>query len=397
MKRKLLLVVWCACTCSCGPKFPEQSRSFAEQDENSANAEFVTFAAKHNFIFNLSSLPESGTADHIYWSDSNWPSYLGGISWRWNDPSAARLDKRPEITRKQVEHMSMVERAKLSPAEKYDAFMGWFGAGSTDWASRLEFLADEEPWAGICGGWSSAVINFAEPAPVTVRGPSGIEIPFGSSDVKALLSMHMENGVLAGELGVERGFEIPDIDDATEVFAELMLGVGKDCDISEDPATCEDVSPAMFHLTLANIVGIAHDGFVLDVKTDKRRYYQPVYSFKAEKQAQTKHGDTVTIRYNTEVTTAVDLAEKAFTGDFDYSNPNNFSFTVPRFEPNISGGHNAMTTRVFSYELTISRGGDIVSSKWLSTERPDSFFKMKKIDAFKGHFRGLAEIYRADK
>ena len=47
---------------------------------------------------------------------------------------------------------------------------------------------DEPAWAGYCHGWAPAANRFEEPLPVTVRNADGVEIPFGSSDVKALLT-----------------------------------------------------------------------------------------------------------------------------------------------------------------------------------------------------------------
>ncbi|NBX17181.1 MAG: hypothetical protein EBR09_07440, partial [Proteobacteria bacterium] len=46
-------------------------------------------------------------------------------------------------------------------------------------------------WEGLCHGWAPASLEFNEPEPVTVTGENNIKIPFGSSDIKALLSWYM--------------------------------------------------------------------------------------------------------------------------------------------------------------------------------------------------------------
>lgn len=42
-------------------------------------------------------------------------------------------------------------------------------------------------WLTICLQWAPASMFFKQPNPVTITSPDGIKVPFGSSDVKALL------------------------------------------------------------------------------------------------------------------------------------------------------------------------------------------------------------------
>ena len=80
----------------------------------------------------------------------------------------------------------------LSPAEKYDIFMGKFSYPTVkfEWARTS---ASHPQWYGLCHGWAPAAIVYDEPNPVTLTGPSGVKVPFGSSDVKALLTHFLAN------------------------------------------------------------------------------------------------------------------------------------------------------------------------------------------------------------
>jgi hypothetical protein len=157
-------------------------------------------AYDHRFDF----LPLKGGVDdaHMPWSDNYWESDWGGIAIRWKnipeaqlDPSGTEvLDKYAQFkynppTLEQLKRMSRDEIAALSPAEKFDIYLGNYGY-PTFKGERARTNPEMKPWEGICHGWVPAAINHPEPLPVDVVNKEGLMIPFGSSDVKGLLSFY---------------------------------------------------------------------------------------------------------------------------------------------------------------------------------------------------------------
>jgi hypothetical protein len=161
-------------------------------------------ATMGNYNYRFDSLPTSGNVDdaHMPWSDNYWESDWGGISLRWNtltqeqlDPEGTEtLDKFEQFrytppTREQVKAMSKEALTKLSPAEKYDILMSRYDYPTVT-AERKRTSPTMEDWMGICHGWVPAAINNPEPAPTEATNKEGVVVPFGSTDVKALLSYY---------------------------------------------------------------------------------------------------------------------------------------------------------------------------------------------------------------
>lgn len=90
----------------------------------------LTLAAQHQEALTDEDVAMPGAIDGLNeldaepWSDSYWPKNEGGISYRWQRREAfGRLLAPDELASMDPEDIS-----KLSPAEKYDLFVG-----STDW------------------------------------------------------------------------------------------------------------------------------------------------------------------------------------------------------------------------------------------------------------------------
>ncbi|RYZ79577.1 MAG: hypothetical protein EOP04_27490, partial [Proteobacteria bacterium] len=189
--------------------------------------------------------PTSGQPLEMPWSDHYWPTYHGGITYRWGDPKsnllsqmisestdkeyAGQLDDsvtlqkaRTEVlgystySREQLKTMDKNQRtrliATLSPAEKLDIYRGAFDYPTvkservrTDILSTLRTLPNADgngfhtnpnykpgkkipTWFGLCHAWAPATINFREPGPLTVQSKDGFEIRLAGSDIKALLT-----------------------------------------------------------------------------------------------------------------------------------------------------------------------------------------------------------------
>ena len=71
-------------------------------------------------------------------------------------------------------------------------------------------------WQVYCHGWTAASIAFEEPAPILVTNPDGLRIPFGSSDIKALLTYLQGEVVTSSHWGKDT---IPYLKDTRSVGA----------------------------------------------------------------------------------------------------------------------------------------------------------------------------------
>ncbi|MEY2987498.1 MAG: hypothetical protein RJB13_1019, partial [Pseudomonadota bacterium] len=115
-------------------------------------------------VFKFSDLPLSGTSLKIPWSDIYWPSHLGGIALRWTSGLQAPFSA-TSPTEEQVNAMSVDELNALSPAEKYDIFMGRFDYPTVQ-AELIRTHPSMPTWYGLCHGWAAASVNYSEPGRV---------------------------------------------------------------------------------------------------------------------------------------------------------------------------------------------------------------------------------------
>ena len=148
---------------------------------NNPNRWWYTLSTRYN------SLPRSGAAAQPAWSGNYWPNNLGGIAHRWGvnarRPSFNyRMFSLSELLRMKPESIRL-----LSPAEKYDIWMNRLDYPTVK--SEWRRCTPRDPrWYGLCHGWAPAAMLFRQPNPVTLTAANNVTIPFGSADVKAMLS-----------------------------------------------------------------------------------------------------------------------------------------------------------------------------------------------------------------
>ena len=220
-----------------------------------------------DYVLVFDDLPLAGALDKVPWTDTYWPKYKGGIADRWQTgENAAYRTLAPD----EVAALTPRELKELSPAEKYDLYVG-----NEDWALAAREQAANQPteaaWQGICHGWAPASLMYEEPQPVTVPSPSGRGIPFGSSDIKALLTYF-------------QGVVLPTSYSA-EVFSwgRAARGLGTACYSGRaDDSGCHDINPGALHVLMSNEIGLRNGGFVLEVDGGSEKWNQPVYSFDTE-------------------------------------------------------------------------------------------------------------------
>ena len=147
------------------------------------------FLISGEFSYKLSELKESVKLKDQPWSDTYWPNYRSGIAQRWfaKDPQDYNYTL---YTVDELRNLTTDEKKALSPAEKYSIYIGRYDYPLV----RSEWMrtSKEDPrWEGICHGWAPAAAHYKEPEPIDVVNDDGILVPFGSSDIKALLSYYV--------------------------------------------------------------------------------------------------------------------------------------------------------------------------------------------------------------
>jgi len=110
----------------------------------------------------------------------------GGISHRYlsHDPQDFRYQL---YTLEELKQMSAEQLKLLSPAEKYDIYVGRYDYPTVHSEWKRTHPTDAS-WFGLCHGWAPASLVFKNPNTTTLTNLDGITIPFGSSDIKAYLT-----------------------------------------------------------------------------------------------------------------------------------------------------------------------------------------------------------------
>lgn len=282
-----------------------------------------------------------------FWSGDSWRLDRGAINLRWNTKEQEGFNYLSPGPRDAFTYpRSMME--KLSPAEKYDLYMGRY-----DYPLRWEVdtLArmGNQSWEGLCHGWAGATINHPEPSPRIMTNPDGVEIPFGSSDIKALLSWAYSKVLIKDEESL--GKRCDDDDDS----------ISEDCD--------DDLSALSFHVVITNKLGLRSEPLIADMDRFREVWNHPILSYdsKIEKLVSAPHGRTAVVR--TEMI-YLDVIDK-----------NNWEK-----HPSVKS---KMTVR---YELKIDKAGNITQGRWLSRERPDFLWTVPKRKFFDGYLSGVMDL-----
>ncbi len=307
----------------------------------------------------LATLPQEGSLDVTPWSDTYWPSREGGIASRWMLGTGG-FDYTPP-DQAQVQAMSMADLAKLSPAEKFDIFNGNFNYPLLQ-SERGRTGPTRPSWEGICHGWAPASISFTEPKAVLATSAAGVAVPFGSSDVKALLSLYTGNysGARFRALGARCNYDLT-------AHPELA-----------NRPECRDTNAGAFHIVLTNQIALMKQGFVADVTRDLEVWNQPVHGFKT----------TVLSTQAPSPGAAVGTVQEAVIDTEMF-----FSVEIyPRWDAVVGTEEQANDSRVYHYRVELNDAGEIIGGEWLTSERPD-FLWTKDRPVFAGQFAKLGEIY----
>lgn len=313
-----------------------------------------------SFIQDFQRLPLKGATlpSEKLWSGDYWALVKGSINYRWNAKKKIGFNL-TSPDKSTAMRMTIQELAELSPSEKYDLLTGRYDYPLKAIAGKI---ADPKAsiWEGMCHGWSPAAINHNEPTPKLLRNPDGIEIPFGSTDIKALLSFYY------GYLNTTAdNFMI-----GRRCYKSPFLNSDKDCQ--------NDPNAGAFHVLLANKIGIEGKTFILDLERFEQVWNHPVTSYHSvitgeeKPYASAALATTRVVKLRTRI---VYLDE----GDNDW-------------RPVLGTKKQKYDERTYDYKLELDSSGRIIGGEWISRDRPDFIWTMRKPRAFTGILSRLDEL-----
>lgn len=318
----------------------------------------LRMSATFNRSFDTLPLTGKSGDPQKYWSSDYWARNKGGINYRWNAarPTGFNL---VSPTKEQAMKMSASELSALSPSEKWDLYNGRY-----DYPLKKKVAAYASPsrpsWEGICDGWSGASLNHDEPRPVTLTNPDGIQIPFGSSDLKGLLSWYY-----AKEYG--GGF--------------AMMGRRCGGGTIFGPDRCNnDMNAGAFHIVLANRLGTEGVSFIADMDRNKEvwnhlafDYNSTIVSSNLGPRGSSARGTAKVVRVRTTL---------------------NFVWLLTKnnWEPVMGTELQKTNSRIYEYFLDLNSEGRIIGGDWISNQRPDFLWLEQKTPAFGGLFVRMPEV-----
>lgn len=310
------------------------------------------------YVAKFSQLPASGRSEGEtkFWSGDYWALNRGNINYRWNanTPRGFNLDS---PSRERVLRMSERELSILSPAEKYDIFVGRYDYPLKQAVSKIANKRADE-WEGICHGWAPAAANHNEPTPKVMTNPDGIQVPFGSADIKGLLSYYYSHG-----FQVDNTYQM-----GLRCFGRSSRGACKN-----------DLNAGAFHLILTNRIGLQKKSFIADLVKSNEVWNHPVWAFKSKisktgirVDRDSAMGTVAIIRVKTEI---------SYTNESE-----NFWETL------MGTSRQDVMEKHYEYDLELDASGAIVGGKWKSSDRPDFIWTKAKPEVFEGNLSRLGEL-----
>jgi hypothetical protein len=302
-------------------------------------------------------LPLKGSIErsHTIWSGDYWPLNKGIINYRWNAYSYNQISS---PSKSDLENMSQAEIAQLSPSEKIDIINHRF-----DYPLKKSVQENANPlaqdWEGICHGWAMASLHHQEPSPKIIIGPKGIAIPFGSSDIKGLLSYFYAF--------------------ASKTRDYRQMGSRCDSEVGNQDENCEeDLNAGAFHIILANQIGLENKSFIVDTYRLNQVWNHPVLSF-----------ETKILREERPATNAAPGTKRStlLRTTIQYIGESRNSWY-----PQNGTRERIVKLQNLDYVLEINSYGEIIGGMWKSKERPDFLWIEDKTQKFSGHFNKLSEL-----
>lgn len=255
-------------------------------------SDFVEKRDGETLIMNVRELDaqglQRGSAGESIWSGDYWPLRYGGLALEykngWSHPVASffswknnrkRFEKK--WNKQDPRNLTPAQQAELTAAEKFDLLLGDYDLTLSRAMWDVAQEADTQTggikmWEGVCHGWATAAIQAPRPVKsVVVKSADGkYDLKFNPHDIKGLASWLWANSL---------------IQDGTKFAGKRCNNRNRNFDpvtgMSDDPA-CNGVDPALFHLTLANLMGVRKESFVMNKNNDLQVWNQPIHSYRAK-------------------------------------------------------------------------------------------------------------------
>jgi hypothetical protein len=255
---------------------------------------------------------------------------------------------------------------RLSPAEKYDLLQGRYDFPLAR-AERQRQIASVDPrtdripgWFGLCHGWAPATLLEREPGSITLRNHDGLEIPFYSSDIKALI---------------------------TKIYADYsppQRSVGERCNVESHAIDrdengrivipeCRDVNPATLHLILADFIP-RQQGFIADISAASEVWNQAIVGYRVTEMTRQPFdpasdpaarfrapGTATLVNVKNEVSY---ITETMAARDPQSGNPGRYTLV-----------------KQLEYTLELNAYGEIIGGEWISTNAPDFLWRALRPDS----------------
>lgn len=367
---------------------------FAELFDSGSHPANFTRIAGMNIITKFSSLPKNGRVsdDRLGWSESYWPSNKGGVAYRWNHPDPNPFKYRL-YSKEELKMMSKSEIGQLSPAELYDISNDDYNYTLTRFAFN-RYSPRDLWWEGICHGWAQAAVNYPEPQPIIITNKSGIRVPIGASDIKALLAMHEaynykgEKFAFAGRRCKVKGKVVGEADNRDHPSDREFPSP----ELAESP-DCKDVNAGAFHVIISNMLGLHGKGFVADIDRFNDVWNQPIVGYKTRilnEEAVSSYHQSQGIYRRIRVQLGMTYGEelKFFTPELAAQGLKNFVSKKPvTLTP-----HQKFLTRNYEYIVELNAEGRVIGGEWLTQTRPDFMWHYARSVTFKNAPAPLANL-----
>lgn len=315
------------------------------------------------FIRSWEHLPLEGrvTDENRYWSGDYWALKRGNINYRWNSPRPTGFNLKSPL-KEEAMAMTREQLAELSPSEKFDLFLGRY-----DYPLKKEVAGftspNREEWEGMCHGWAPALMHHDEPTPKYLMNPDGIEVPFGSSDIKGLVSYYYAykyKAVTSRQMGYR----------CNESWS-WPWGTDR-CD--------DDMNAGAFHVVLTNKIGLGGVSFVADIENGTEvwnhvpvNYRVTILQDNLPPESDSARGTKKTVQVKTEVF-------------YVYNSQKN------SWGPILHTPQQVEKRRIYEYTLDINSQGIIIGGNWRSKTRPDFLWLVDEVPEFKNEWKALESL-----
>ena len=360
-----------------------QQGSELKREWDTRNAPERMGLVNDSYEVEFSKLPNQGSLSRIPWSGDYWPTYKGGLTYRWAHSSRADKDRIYYDTHT-FDSLSSVDISQLSPAEKYDIFTGDHGYSMTKAERKrtnvFKQLSGEKipTWFGLCHAWAPATLMYPNPGPVDLKGATGVQVKFGSSDIKALLTLYL-NDVSSPNYFVSRRCNVDD----KELRKKLDAGqiTRAQFDEAMSTADCRGINAGAYHIILANMISLRDQGFIADVTRGAEVWNQAVSGYK-----------TRVVQQRTQVSTqAAPGTVKEVLVETVMTYTHEIAHSWDRVQIPQSN-----KTVVYKYWLELDKEDSIVGGLWVSEKRPDFLWRRERPSPeFQGKWAALSEIVKA--